>query len=483
MSIQNHVNFSINVGGVSAASAGFGTQVIVAEHTVTANRLDGPYTGISGVTDAGFTAAAAPAAYAAAAQHFAQQPRSSQLYIGRRGSGEHFVTAMDLIEAAGPAKFYAVQNVLNTADELLATGIWTETRNKIALLQTSAAEVLAGTASTAQNSTFTVGGTAASGVYSIAVYNAWTNVLIGTASVTADVPGTHADNDAIAAALRTAWDAVAELAAISAAAGGAGAVVDIDFDGLGNSYTFVLTQPGGATITEGGTAPTQNAAKLLKALALDNTSLWYHDDDTEYLDASVLARCLAFNLDAPGGAGTWAYHTLKSITGSALTSAQKAQLLADNVNWYSPTVYTSGVEEPAFTFPGKMVSGRYIDITTTNHVTVARMEEAFTKAFIKASASSRPKIPYTDEGIAIIQSLPLSVLNRLVTAGHYAKDAVSQVTGRKTPWVDVPSAAEISAATKQGRTITLTGEAIYAGAIHSVGDASSVGFTLDLNFA
>jgi hypothetical protein len=474
MSINIHVNASLAVATAGGASANFGVPIFVTEHTVTANRQDGPYSSLAAVEAAGFTAAAAAAAHAWASAVFAQNPRASQVLIGRRASGESLPAALAAIEAVNPAAFYAINIELNTANEIMALATWTETRSKIAIAQSSAAAILAGTASEQQVSTFTVGGTT-DGVYSIAAYNAWTGALVGTASYTAS--GDTAAQ--IATALRSAWDLVAELAAISEPAAGTGDDVEITFDGLGNGYTFVIVAA--SSMTESTPAFVQNVLELGSALAFNRTAVIYHDSDAEYLDAAWTARCLSFNLDAPDGAAIWAYHRVSGVTATRLTDAQKAQLLTDSGNYYAPITYTSGVDEAGVTYKGRMLSGRAIDITTTIDVTQARLEEALLLAFIRAS-SFNSKIPMSDDGIQLLAACGESVLAKLVRAGHYLDDGVSELTARRTPYIDAPLLSSLSAAQRAARRVTLTGEAVFAGAIESVGDSATVGLSIDLSF-
>jgi len=481
MSINFHVNMSVNVAAAAQARANFGSGLFVTEHTVTANRQDGPFSSLTALSDGGFTVSAAPAANAWAARFFAQNPRGSQIRIGRRASGEALYTALDAIEAVGPSNWYLTASELNTPNELLALATWTESRSKIALAQSSSAAMLAGTASTAQVSTFTVGGVEADGDYSIEVVNAWSGTSLGTATVTraAAVPATNAD---IATAMRLAWDAVPALAAISAPAAGAAEDVEIAFDGLGNGYTFLITTPGGATLVESTPAFTQNPAELGAAAGFNRTALIYHDDDTEYLDAAWAARCLGFNLDAPGGAGVWAYHRFAGITPTSLSEPEKTNILGYPANYYAPLTFTSGVEDPGFVFPGQMLSGRFMDVQTSVDLTQARMEEALLAVLTAAAATSRPKVPYTDSGVARFREAALGVLNRLVRAGHFNDQATSSGTGRVTPYVDAPLVSEVSTADRSARRLTMSAEAVFSGAIQSVGDAATVGFTIDLSF-
>ena len=475
MSINIHVNASLAVATAGGASANFGTAMIVDEHSVTANRQDGPYSSLAAVEAAGFTASAAPGVYTAAAAFFAQNPRSSQLRVGRRDSSDRTLAdALTAIAVVSPASWYLTLIVTNSANDILSLAAWTETRSKIALAQSSDAALLAGTASAQQVSTFTVGGTT-DGVYSIAAYNAWTGALIGTASYTASG---DAEAD-IATGLRAAWDAVPELAAISEPAAGAGAAVEITFDGLGNGYVFELAAA--SSMTEATPAFAQNVGELGSALGYNRTAVVYHDDDTEALDTGWASRCLSFNLDAPNGRAIWAYHRITGVTATRLTDAEKTALIDANVNYYAPVTYTSGVEEPGFTWPGVMLSGRYIDTQTTIDVTQARLEEGVLAAFLQAS-STNSAIYFDDEGIQLLAGVVQGVLDKLVRAGHYGEDALSLLSGRRTPYVDAPLVSSLSAAQKASRQVTMQSEAVFAGAIQSVGDATTAGLTVTLSF-
>ena len=477
MSINLHINASLAVALAGGASANFGTARFLAEHSISANRSDGPYSSIAEVEAAGFTAAAQADVHGWASAVFAQNPRTASVLVGRRLPGEHVATAMSAIEAAYPAQAYVTNMASNTPNDIMALAAWTETRAKIAVAQSSDAALAAGTASTQQVSNFTIGAAATDGVYSIAVTNAWTGAAIGTASFTASSD----DDDAIAAGLRSAWDAVAALAAVSEAAAGASEVVAITFDGLGNGYDFALTSPGDI-LTVATPAFVQNVLQLGSALGYNQTAVVYHDDDTEYLDGAWCGRCLGFALESPQGNGSWAYHKLVGVTATSQTSAAKTAILASNGNFYAPVTYTSGVEESGFTWEGIMLSGRFIDIQVTLDLTQARIEEAILQAFLRAASTNRPGIGFDDDGIGLLAGAALSVLDRLVRARHYRAGALSSLTQRRTPYVDAPAVSSLSPAQRSGRIVTLTSEAVFGGFIHSVGDPATVGITLDLSF-
>ncbi|MEC9048873.1 MAG: hypothetical protein VYA51_12755 [Planctomycetota bacterium] len=406
---------------------------------------------------------------------FSQQPRASQVLIGRRAPGEHLATALTAIEAENPAAFYAINIALNNANEIMALATWTESRFKIAIAQTSDTAVLDGDASTQQVTTETID-TAAAGDWVLTVFNAWTGALVGTATYNA---AGGAGPQGIATGLRAAYDGVAELAAITEPAAGVGAAVELTFDGLGNGYIVQLTPPAGGAATQTNAAQVQNVLELGSALGFDRTAVVYHNNDTENLDGSWTSRCLSFNLDRQHS--IWAYHELKGIAGTRLSDSQKSTVLGDNGNYYSPVTYTSGLEEDAFTFKGTMLSGRSIDNTTTQDLTQARMEEAVVAAFKQAS-SVNSKIGMNDDGIQLLGGTVLAELDKLVRASHYADGAVSSITGRRTPYIDTPLVSSLSASQRQSRQVTMSGEAVFDGAIESVGSASVVGIDLVVSF-
>jgi hypothetical protein len=78
-------------------------------------------------------------------------------------------------------------------------------------------------------------------------------------------------------------------------------------------------------------------------------------------------------------------------------------------------------------------------------------------------ANQPAKLPFTNSGIAIIQSTCLGVLNTGVTNGHYSGDVPGQ------PLVAVPTSNQVAGADKQNRILrNVRLEATYSGAIHHV---------------
>lgn len=482
MPITQHINAQITIADANSAQATFGDAMLVAAHAVNANRINGPYTSLAGVVAAGFTLVATPAIHAWASAIFRQRPRASQVFIGLIDTGENIVEALDAIEAEDPATGYAFFQTSRATADIIAMAGWIESRSKIAITQSDDADMLAGTASTAQTSTLTVGGTATDGVYSAQLFNDWTGAAVAPAVTVTRTAGAPATNDLIAAALADALEAQAAIAAITDPIADSTNTIPVTFTGLGNHYSWVLSAPAPGTLTAADTAgQVQNPGELLSDANYTRTALIYHDDDTEYLDASWGGRSLGLALEKPNGAGTWSYQRLAGIAGTRLTDPEKAELTAYNVNWYSPVRYTSGVEEEAFTFPGVATSGRFMDVNTTIDLTQARVEESSLAVKLRAAAQNR-KVPFTDAGLSLYDSAWSGVFADLVKAGHYADQALSEVSGEPTPLIVMPLASSFSQAQKATRRLTgASAELVLAGAINSVGDVATVGFDILIN--
>lgn len=482
MSINQHIHLSLSISSANTARATFGRAMFVCDHEVGSARQHGPYTSMAAVIAAGFTLTDEPVAYAWANTWFSQRPRGAEIMFGRwTHASESLVVALDAIEAVDPATFYAVMIDSRNGADLMALATWVASRSKISGGQSSSAAMLAGTPSTAQQRDITVGGTATDGDYVTTVRNRWTGALVATVTTTR-AAGTPATLALIAAAHAAALEANTALAALTSPIAAVGAVISVDFTALGNSYTFEHTAPAPATMTSADNpAQTINPGELMDAGAFDRSWLVYHDDDTEYLDAAIMAKCLGFALDRPNGAGNWAYQRITGVSATRLTDPQKTELVDVNVNYYSPVRYTSGVEEDGFFFPGVMTSGRFIDITTTLDLTQARMEEAGMGVFLLAASSSSPRVPYTDDGIALFDGAFSRVAGNLVKAGHYAANAVSPVSGAITPIINVPLISEVDPVDKAARRLILDGELVLAGAINSVGDEATVGFSINVS--
>jgi len=168
--INLFVDVTINLTGAVAAKFGFGSPIGVFDHSVTANRIDGPYTDIAAVNAAGFTALAEPEVNAWATSVFSQTNGVDQLLIGREDAGDADWTAtMDAIElfqqVNGTPDFYGVNIESRVKADILEVAAWTQARTKVFGYQTADADALAGTPGNVFDDMKVLGYTRSFGIY------------------------------------------------------------------------------------------------------------------------------------------------------------------------------------------------------------------------------------------------------------------------------------------------------------------------------
>jgi hypothetical protein len=470
MSINLHINLSVVLEGAAPDSAGFGVPMFVYEHVIAGGRQQGPFSSVAALVTAGHVSGSAAHTWATAL--LSQNPKVSQFYIGQRLTADDDLTAsLDAIEAVDPSTFYCLNMQSRLSDEILEMATWVQARNKIAIVQSNDASILSGEG---PSWTTTVGGSPEDGDYTVTFTGFGLESPVVVTTTRSTTPDT---NDDLATQIAADIEAESDLDDIVALAAATDSVVDISIENDLPVGTITAAAPGSATHT--ADLVDADIASFLAAAGYTRTALWYHPTDAEYLDGGMTGVGLAFALEAPGGAGTWAYKRIAGVSSTQLTSAQKTAILAANANFYSPVRASSGTEIDGFTFKGSMASGRQIDVATTLDLTHARMEEAIMGVHL----GTPTKNAFTDAGIAKFQAAANGVMANLVAAGHYDGGALSASTGRRTPWIDVPLAANVSSADKQAGMLTMTGEAILAGSILSIGDPETVGFTVNVNFA
>lgn len=144
--ITEFVDVTVLLQGPPAERFQFGSLLGAFEHTVTANRQDGPFFSISEVNDAGFTAAATPTINAWATSVFSQQAGVDSIIIGRIDATDPTLTdSLDAIEAFDATSWYITNIESRTDADILELAAWTEARDKIAIAQSASVDLRAGT--------------------------------------------------------------------------------------------------------------------------------------------------------------------------------------------------------------------------------------------------------------------------------------------------------------------------------------------------
>jgi hypothetical protein len=481
--ITEFVDVTIVVGGAVATKFSFGALMGVAEHNITANRQDGPFFSVAELNTAGFTSIAAPAINAWATAAFAQDDGVDQVLIGRRipvaggiaqqvwqvdSTGPTFVDETTGFNDATDANFTPFP-AGNIANDYVAVGM-PETFGQIIF------DNLNGTAGT-------VGVVAWEYLSAPGVWTVLAGIVDGTTSFTAAV----ADGQTVTFTIPAGW-AKQDLNGVSAfwvravvttpftvdpiydqgfVGTDANLTVSLDAIELDDPESWYITNIiDGRTDAEIALVGTWHEARtkiamvqsddltLVAALALQaanltRTALWYHDDDTEYLDGAASSSGGGMNLDVEGGVGIWAHRSLEGVPFDDVTGAQALAIYAAGANLNGRNVGLS------FTSKGTMAGGRFIDITTTGDWFQARLEEALVAAQVNAN-----KIPFTNGGINQIRGVISGVATQGQSFGHFSTDV--------TPEIILPDISEVSTTDKANRELTAIVNVTLASAIQKV---------------
>jgi len=130
--VSYFVEVNAIVGTQPVEAFGFGANMLVAAHTETSNRQDGPYTSLDAMVAAGFTAAATPEIHAWGQAVFSQSGtfgHVDQVMIGRIEAGDANLTAsLDAIYADDPTSWYITNILTRTDADIAELGAWLETK-------------------------------------------------------------------------------------------------------------------------------------------------------------------------------------------------------------------------------------------------------------------------------------------------------------------------------------------------------------------
>lgn len=202
-------------------------------------------------------------------------------------------------------------------------------------------------------------------------------------------------------------------------------------------------------------------AYILDARNYNRTALIYNATLTDFADAAWMGKNFVY---APGSE-TWKFKNLAGITADNITESQANAAAAKHANAYSTI---GGIDE---SFEGTMASGEFIDVIRGVDWLQARLEEA-----IFARLSNSTKVPYTNAGIAIIESEIRAVLDRAIAAQLLSEEAFDPDNDINTPYiVFVPKVLDVSFNDRAARYLPgITFNARLASAIHRVQIAGTV---------
>lgn len=199
--------------------------------------------------------------------------------------------------------------------------------------------------------------------------------------------------------------------------------------------------------TPTGIMATLSAGEYMRALG------FYSDVDESGTAAGLAGKLLPYE----PGETTAMFKTLATVQPIVISSTVKGRLAAQNANWYETIGGVNVVNGGTMAGGGggTMASGEYLDIVMGMDWLHARIGEA-----VYGLLASTLKVPFTDEGIAQIESVVGGVLEQAVDQGIL-------VDGSWT--ITAPLAADVSQTDKDNRVLPdFTFTATLQGAIHRV---------------
>lgn len=197
-------------------------------------------------------------------------------------------------------------------------------------------------------------------------------------------------------------------------------------------------------VTTAASGSDGDVANDLHNLAYARTSLWYHPSPADMLSAGVCGRCLPLE----PGEETWKFKTLSGVGPTTTTSTHRTNLRAKKANWYM-TVAGKNV-----TMEGTTADGDFID----NQRGLDWLEDDMQKGVFEALTKGN-KVPYTDAGVALIQSEVHASLSRAVSKGI--------LSNNPAPVVTVPKVSAVASSDKALRLLPdVKFSGTLAGAIH-----------------
>ena len=425
MALDDLVQVNITTQATAPTALGFGTPLAMAFHTVFAERAR-VYTSTAAMLTDGFVAT--DAAFRMVTAILAQNPKVTQVIVGRMANA---MTQTILVTPVAP--------VQDNTD-------YTVTINGVAFTIDSGVAATAASIATALHTAINLGGEPVTSADNT-----------GSLTLTADVAGTLFTYEVDRTLLDTSDDTpdAGVVADYNAIQNENDDFYSVHLASQGSLEVIALaavieTQVKLMVVTSQDTdIPKVGGGDLASTLQTSNlirTALLFHTKAHQYGGPAWAGVMLPKD---PGSA-TWKYKTLAGVDTVVLTATEETNLAGKNANRY---VSLSGV---SITCDGVAASGRFLDITRGIDWLRARLQE---RVFAKLAALD--KIPFTDDGIGIVEAEVRGQLQDGIAVGLLAADPAPAVTA--------PLAADVAFVDKAARLLPdVDFTATLAGAIHTV---------------
>lgn len=438
-----NVQISLNTTGVSVE--GFSTLLVVGSHAYSLPRVS-VYTSASDMITDGFTAD--DPLYLAVADAFSQTPRPAQVKVGRR-QATSVAVSVDTLQSTGTYRII-VSHLDSSSNVIEDTYAYTNASGSASDIATALAGLVTADSDavvTASASDNVVTLTSSNGeAFAVKVTSNMSQTVSAVTETIAETMAaiTKYDNDWYGWALTSR-----NSADIIAAA----------------DWTETVRKLFGTAIAEPGTYNPDSITDTGYLLYNGNyyrTHWWYHKDaNTDFPEAAVFARCFSI---LPGGE-TWANKKLAAVTSDNLTEGQYQAISKKNGNTFER------FRNVSITQNGKVAAGEWIDVIRFRDW----LQEEITVNVFNALIN-RDKIPYTDEGIGIVEAQIRQALELGVRRGGIAPDEYDEDGNINYGYtISVPLAANISANQKASRVLNdVEFTARLAGAIHVINITGSL---------
>nr|DAV48994.1 MAG TPA: tail sheath protein [Caudoviricetes sp.] len=204
--------------------------------------------------------------------------------------------------------------------------------------------------------------------------------------------------------------------------------------------------------------------KVMKAQNLYRTAVIVGQEGGGTTAGAWAAKCLGY----AAGSETWALKQLAGIPAASLTPQKEREILGDN-----GTIFSRMSASLNLTRGGKVAGGEWVDV-----IRFRDWLQDVMQGNLVATLINRPKLPYTDEGLAVIESSMIKSLEEGVKAGgvvDWRDNGEGQLVRGYT--VTVPQAKDVPFNIKASRVAHVSFSAYLTGAIHAIEVTGS--FTYD----